>query len=804
MKISKKSLSVILAFVVLLSSFSIMGITAYADECAHEHAYWEDAVSPTCNKAGYTGNLFCNDCMEYLEYGETIPATGEHDFENGICKNCYTVDWDYNFPTLTLGNRETFTVSVGEFKCFKFTPEESKYYSMLFKTVSTEVSLISRIVSSEINYPDGPESWESHPCNSVQPVLFKGGVTYLIVINGYNWDEESSVSAFGVMVDPDNCTHEGETKIANSYAPTCYRVGYSGDIICAFCGETLEKGQTLPKTDDHSFSYGTCMNCGRIDFDYSFTPLTLGQNDFELEDRIAHYSFTPEETANYYFSVNATSSLNCYLYESADDIIYEPNTDNDHSPFGFSLKLEAGQKYVFVPYICDYPEDFLSSVSVTIINQDTCAHSQTEIINASDPTCVLDGSTGETVCKICGKTVIQAQVIPATGHKPGEMTEIEKATYTHEGKRECKCTVCGEVVETEVIPKLIRNGWFTVNGKRYYYKNDVMLKGWQSIKNSKGVAYKYYFNPSNGVMLTGWQSIKNSKGVAYKYYFNPSNGVMLTGWQSIKNSKGVAYKYYFNPSNGVMLTGWQSIKNSKGVAYKYYFNPSNGVMLTGWQSIKNSKGVAYKYYFNPSNGVMLTGWQSIKNSKGVAYKYYFNPSNGVMFTGWQTIKNSKGVANKYYFGDNGYMRTGFQTIKNSKGVAYKYYFGTDGVMVTGWQTIKNSKGVEYRYCFNPNGTMRTGWQKMRNSKGDTAYFYFGDNGYMRTGWQTIKNSKGVANKYYFGSDGLMRTGWQKMHNEKGKTAYFYFGSDGVMVANKSLKIGKKTYKFDKNGICLNP
>ncbi len=158
-----------------------------------------------------------------------------------------------------------------------------------------------------------------------------------------------------------------------------------------------------------------------------------------------------------------------------------------------------------------------------------------------------------------------------------------------------------------------------------------------------------------------------------------------------------------------------------------------------------------KYYYY-KEGVMLKGWQKIKRANGKTYYHYFN-KYGVMLTGWQNITNSKGITHRYYFGSNGCMRTGWQYIKNSKGVAYKYYFNQYGVMFTNLHWIANSKGVKYRY-------------------------YFGANGYMRTGWQKIKASNG-------------------------KNYWYYFYSNGVNAINRNVKIGNKTYKFNKYGVCTN-
>ena len=51
----------------------------------------------------------------------------------------------------------------------------------------------------------------------------------------------------------------------------------------------------------------------------------------------------------------------------------------------------------------------------------------TELVGAKDATCTEDGYTGDEVCKTCGVTVKQGEVIPATGHD----------------YKDGKCTVCG-------------------------------------------------------------------------------------------------------------------------------------------------------------------------------------------------------------------------------------------------------------------------------------------------------------------------------------------------------------------------
>ena len=201
------------------------------------------------------------------------------------------------------------------------------------------------------------------------------------------------------------------------------------------------------------------------------------------------------------------------------------------------------------------------------------------------------------------------------GHDDGEWIVTQNATYTKSGVKERRCTRCGEVLEKATVPKLIRNGWFTVNGNKYYYRNDVMQTSWRTVNNRYGDPYRYFFG-TDGVMRTGWQTINNRYGDPYKYYFG-DNGYMRTGWQTINNRYGDPYRYYFG-SNGYMRTGWQWIENSRGVKYRYYFG-TNGYMRTGWQKLKASNGNYYWYYFY-SNGVNAIDTSVRKGSK----TYYFN------------------------------------------------------------------------------------------------------------------------------------------------------------------------------------
>ena len=108
-----------------LYGFSLSNIVPYYDECLHSSTRFENEKSPTCVEEGYTGDLICNNCEAFLKKGDIIPATGNHEYIDGVCKICGAISLE-NFPSIS-GN-ETQNVIIEDTdvsKYFKFTPRTS-------------------------------------------------------------------------------------------------------------------------------------------------------------------------------------------------------------------------------------------------------------------------------------------------------------------------------------------------------------------------------------------------------------------------------------------------------------------------------------------------------------------------------------------------------------------------------------------------------------------------------------------------------------------------------------------------------
>ena len=69
-----------------------------------------------------------------------------------------------------------------------------------------------------------------------------------------------------------------------------------------------------------------------------------------------------------------------------------------------------------------------------------------------EPTCTTAGHADRGYCAFCGRALSENTVLPAKGHTP--KTKVTKATTKRDGKTVTVCTVCGEVLKSEEIPRV--------------------------------------------------------------------------------------------------------------------------------------------------------------------------------------------------------------------------------------------------------------------------------------------------------------------------------------------------------------
>ena len=127
-------------------------------------------------------------------------------------------------------------------------------------------------------------------------------------------------------------------------------------------------------------------------------------------------------------------------------IILPTSTERAYVYYKQDNGVEKHYKTISLP---DYPDADLSAIyrlNEACTDEDGdgrcdlclhCTHKTTEVKNAVEATCGADGYTGDTVCTVCGETVTEGTVIPATG---------EHVDANSDGI----CDVCGAVLSVPV------------------------------------------------------------------------------------------------------------------------------------------------------------------------------------------------------------------------------------------------------------------------------------------------------------------------------------------------------------------
>lgn len=246
------------------------------------------------------------------------------------------------------------------------------------------------------------------------------------------------------------CTH-ANTQIRYAQAATCSTEGYTGDTYCTDCGRRVAYGTAISTTAHvDANNDGSCDNCGYL----------LRCDHLTTEVRNA--SSATCDRAGY---TGDTYCKTCGKKLSSGTVLEPVSHTNEN---GDNLCDVCGQQI-----LCEHTQTELKNVrEATCLEEgytgDTCCaacgvklaegetiektdHTET-VVDEKKATCVDKGYTGDTVCEICGEVLAKGEEIEATGeHTYGEWRVTKEATETETGKRMRKCTVCGDY-DSEEIP----------------------------------------------------------------------------------------------------------------------------------------------------------------------------------------------------------------------------------------------------------------------------------------------------------------------------------------------------------------
>ena len=363
-------------------------------------------------------------------------------------------------------DKTSYSLRTGESTEVKLTAKLTVFGS---DTIVTDLPAISVNDPSIATYSNGKITGVAEGSTTLTASLYGLTAADMPTINVYrcehHWDQ-------GEIITEATCTEEGEkkftcsicgdkktekisatghqhTEIRNKKEATCKETGYSGDTWCKDCGKKILPGQTIAKTENHSWDAGkvttkaTCTEEG----EKTFTCSICGDKKTEKISATGHQHTEirnkKEATCKETGYSGDTWCKDCGKKILPGQTIAK--TENHSWDAGKvttkATCTEEGEK-TFTCSICG--DKKTEKISAT-------GHQHTEIRNKKEATCKETGYSGDTWCKDCGKKILSGQAIAKTEDHSWNQGEITKEpTCKEEGEKTFTCSICGNT-KTEKV-----------------------------------------------------------------------------------------------------------------------------------------------------------------------------------------------------------------------------------------------------------------------------------------------------------------------------------------------------------------
>ncbi len=356
-------------------------------------------------------------------------------------------------------DKTSYSLRTGESTEVKLTAKLTVFGS---DTIVTDLPAISVNDPSIATYSNGKITGVAEGSTTLTASLYGLTAADMPTINVYrcehHWDQ-------GEIITEATCTEEGEkkftcsicgdektekvsatghqhTEIRNKKEATCKETGYSGDTWCKDCGKKILSGQTIAKTENHSWDAGkvttkaTCTEEG----EKTFTCSICGDKKTEKISATGHQhteirnkkEATCKETG--YSGDTWCKDCGKKILSGQAIVKTEDHSWNQGEITKEPTCKEEGEK-TFTCSICGNTKT--EKVSTT-------DHQHMEIRNQKNPTCKEAGYSGDTYCADCGVKISSGKTIAKTkNHNWDGGVITTEPTCTERGEKTFTCTICG-------------------------------------------------------------------------------------------------------------------------------------------------------------------------------------------------------------------------------------------------------------------------------------------------------------------------------------------------------------------------
>ena len=375
-------------------------------------------------------------------------------------------------------DKTSYSLRTGESTEVKLTAKLTVFGS---DTIVTDLPDISVNDPSIATYSNGKITGVAEGSTTLTASLYGLTAADMPTINVYrcehHWDQ-------GEIITEATCTEEGEkkftcsicgdektekvsatghqhTEIRNKKEATCKETGYSGDTWCKDCRKKILSGQTIAKTENHSWDAGkvttkaTCTEEG----EKTFTCSICGDKKTEKISATGHQHTEirnkKEATCKEEGYSGDTWCKDCGKKILSGQAIAktEDHSWNQGEITKEPTCKEEGEK-TFTCSICGNTKT--EKVSTT-------DHQHMEIRNQKNPTCKEAGYSGDTYCADCGVKIFSGKTIAKTkNHNWDGGVITTEPTCTERGEKTFTCTICGNTNTKKVNATGHRYGAYKV------------------------------------------------------------------------------------------------------------------------------------------------------------------------------------------------------------------------------------------------------------------------------------------------------------------------------------------------------
>ena len=356
-------------------------------------------------------------------------------------------------------DKTSYSLRTGESTEVKLTAKLTVFGS---DTIVTDLPAISVNDPSIATYSNGKITGVAEGSTTLAASLYGLTAVDMPTINVYRCEHHWNQ---GEIITEATCTEEGEkkftcsicgdektekvsatghqhTEIRNKKEATCKEEGYSGDTWCKDCGKKILSGQTIAKTENHSWDAGkvttkaTCTEEG----EKTFTCSICGDEKTEKVSATGHQHTEirnkKEATCKEEGYSGDTWCKDCGKKILSGQAIAktEDHSWNQGEITKEPTCKEEGEK-TFTCSICGNTKT--EKVSTT-------DHQHMEIRNQKNPTCKEAGYSGDTYCADCGVKISSGKTIAKTkNHNWDGGVITTEPTCTERGEKTFTCTICG-------------------------------------------------------------------------------------------------------------------------------------------------------------------------------------------------------------------------------------------------------------------------------------------------------------------------------------------------------------------------